>query len=363
MHGDLVASRSGVFIRDIHTGEIKVSLEWKELSQFHLSTAGHPEDVKRICVIHTTKEFHGGVGELHLYSVNASKMLQDLVTQGRGPRRKPNVELNESERPLSLSEGDLRITVCPANLGVDEKSNKVASGLLNAGLGLLLATRSGSEAKLAKDTAVGRRFFGRKRGSHKRAVDNVYQPEPANISGGISISLEQLDESSRRVSGISVASVIYEEIIDDGPRRDFRRLPTNLYEDPEELVFSSSAKLKPPPLPPRQRHGSGSTRNGRWGFFIHCHWTVENLPDDKFNFFFFFSISDDGLDSEGDTRSATPNTQDDSTPTPEEKITLANQVLLDNSDYVPMSPRLKDIALHKQLQDESLQENVYMIMR
>lgn len=269
MHGDLVASRSGVFIKDIYSGEIKVSMEWKECSQFHLSTTGHPEDVKRICVIHTTKEFHGGVGELHLYCVNASKMLQDLVTQGRGPRRKPQVEINE--RPLSLSEGDLRIAARPNDVASVQKSSKVAAGLLNVGLGLLLATRSGSEAKLAKDTttAVSRRFFGRKRDAHKRAVDNVYQPEPANIStGSYSISLEQLDENSRRVSGISVASGIYEEIIDDGPRRDFRRLPTNLYEDPDDLVFSSSAKLKPPPLPPRQRHGSGSTRNGRYNIRV-----------------------------------------------------------------------------------------------
>lgn len=49
-------------------------------------TAGRPEDVKRICVIHTTKEFCCGIGELYLFCLNANKLLQDLVTQGRGPK-------------------------------------------------------------------------------------------------------------------------------------------------------------------------------------------------------------------------------------------------------------------------------------
>jgi len=39
-------------------------------------------------VIHTTKEFHCGIGELQIFCLDASNLLQDLVTQGRGPKSK-----------------------------------------------------------------------------------------------------------------------------------------------------------------------------------------------------------------------------------------------------------------------------------
>ncbi|XP_012255367.1 uncharacterized protein LOC105685651 isoform X2 [Athalia rosae] len=293
LHGDLVASRLGVFIKDVNSGEIKESLEWKELSQFHLPAAGRPEDVKRICVIHTSKEFRGGIGELHLFCFEAGRLLQDFVTQGRGPRHK---HLNQ--RPLSLSEGDLRISVY--NEGDSEK------------------------------------IAGPKMNMCTRAIDNVYQPEPASIPN-IGSSLEELEEPCpRRVSNISVASGIYEEIMDDiDPSRTIK-LPYNMYEDPEELLFGPCGpRQPPPPLPPRQRCGSGSTRNG--------------------------SISDDGLDSEGGTRSATPSTQEDTTPTPTpEDKTITSQTPIDNSEYVPMSPRLKDLPYQAQ---NPAQEEFYMIMR
>ncbi|XP_015109947.1 uncharacterized protein LOC107036477 [Diachasma alloeum] len=324
LHGDLVASRSGLFIKDVHTGDIIENLDWKEMSQFHLVTAGRPEDVKRICVIHTTKEFRGGPGELHVFCMNAPKLLQDLVTQGRGPKHK------QTTRPLSLSEGDLRLSV---HTGHTEASpsfvkSKVASTLINAGLGMLLSSRSGSEAKLLhqlEDSMTDSKLTG-----HLRAVDNVYQPEPASIPN-ISASLEELEEPSpRRVSTVSIASGIYEEIVED--LGDFRRMRihSNLYEDPNEiLIMSGEVARVPPPLPPRKRCGSGSTRTG--------------------------SISDDGLDSEGGTRSATP--------TPEERVHAVAPLALGDSDYVPMSPRVKDIALQLQGEKRSAPEEVYMVMR
>lgn len=72
-----------------------------------------------------------------------------------------------------------------------------------------------------------------------------------------------------------------------------------------------------------------------------------------------FSPSDDGLDSEGGTRSTTPNTQSDATPTPEEKV--INRNLIDTSDYVPMSPCIK--ITHKSEELNTSQEGVYMVMR
>ncbi|XP_011173388.2 uncharacterized protein LOC105205659 isoform X2 [Solenopsis invicta] len=86
LYGDLIVNEMEIFFRDIHTGVVIKTFEWKEFTQFHLMTVGRPEDVKRICVIHTSKEFCCGVGELHIFCLNANKLLQDLVTQGRGPK-------------------------------------------------------------------------------------------------------------------------------------------------------------------------------------------------------------------------------------------------------------------------------------
>lgn len=260
-----MASQIGVFIKDIHSGEIIQNLKWKEMKQFHLTTAGRPEDVKRICVIHTTKEFHAGVGELHVFCLKASKLLQDLVTQGRGPKHK-----HIDKRPLSLSEGDLRIsghceegtTTFPA------LKNKIAFSLINAGLGLLLSSRSGNDVKSLNDMTNGHsldKVMNETKPIVTRVVDNVYQQKPASIPDIVS-SIKDLDTSShRRISNVSVASGIYEEIIDNTNYSRIVSVTSNFYEDPEELIFSShNLQLLPPPLPPRQRCGSASTRNGRF---------------------------------------------------------------------------------------------------
>lgn len=80
--------------------------------------------------------------------------------------------------------------------------------------------------------------------------------------------------------------------------------------------------------------------------------------------FLFYSFSDDGLDTEGGTRSETPNARDDSTPTPEDKAPLPvnRLVQIDTSEYVPMLPRLQDIALHE-LHQKIQRENMYIVMR
>lgn len=98
LHGDLIINKAGICIKNASTAETVESFEWKEFSQFHLMTAGRPEDVKRVCVIHTTKEFRCGIGELHVFCLEASKLLQDLVTQGRGPKhRQKSCSFNEKK--------------------------------------------------------------------------------------------------------------------------------------------------------------------------------------------------------------------------------------------------------------------------
>lgn len=88
MYGDLIANNTGILIKDIYSGDMIEFFEWKEFSQFHLMTIGRPEDVKRICVMHTTKEFRCGIGEFYIFCLDANKLLQDLVTQGRGPKQR-----------------------------------------------------------------------------------------------------------------------------------------------------------------------------------------------------------------------------------------------------------------------------------
>jgi len=78
-------------------GEIAKTFKWKEFTQFHLMTAGRSEDVKRICVIHTSKEFCCGIGELYIFCLDANRLLQDLVTQGRGPKHRQGSPYSNSE--------------------------------------------------------------------------------------------------------------------------------------------------------------------------------------------------------------------------------------------------------------------------
>ncbi|XP_014217275.1 uncharacterized protein LOC106645838 isoform X2 [Copidosoma floridanum] len=374
LYGDMVASRSGVYVKDVHTGEIVETFDWKDTDSVHLACSGREEDVKRICVVHTTKGFRCGLGELHIFCLDAPLLLLDLIRQGRGPRQH---RAHLTQRPLSLSEGDLRLVAqqqhqqqqqqqqqhqrehsCKERKGQGNTlrrqhtfqtiKHKITINVINVGLGLLSSSRAGSETKLINDVEKDRILDKMDATYNKRAVDNVYHSNPKSttrLEQTVCSSLEELEEPSlRRVSNISVASGIYEEILDDFvSTRTLRRVPSELYEDLGDIILHSSEKLEPPPLPPRQRCGSGSTRNG--------------------------SVSgDDGLDSEGDTRSATPSMQDDSTPTPEDLKNPPSESedrmigQIDQSEYVQMSPRPRDIAA-RELQQQVQLENMYMVMR
>lgn len=263
MYGDLITSRSGVFIKDVNTGEITEVFEWKELGQIHLATKGLTDDVKRIVVIHTTKEFRGGVGELHVFCLDAAKLLRCLVTQGGASKKGPH---NRPTRPLSLSEGDLRLASNNDHdtSGLQVLKHKVTSSIMNSGIGMLLCSRTNSEAKLAPiidSESKALEKMAAQMGIYPRAIDNEYHPEP--ISGVIpdaTSSLEELEEpASRRISNISNASGIYEEILDHPSSKTCNLESSNLYENTRELIIDCSVRLEPPPLPPRPRCGSGST--------------------------------------------------------------------------------------------------------
>ncbi|XP_076241590.1 uncharacterized protein LOC143183768 [Calliopsis andreniformis] len=303
LYGDLITNTIGILIKDISSGEVIETFEWKEFNQFHLITAGQPEDVKCICVIHTSKEFRGGIGELHMFCLEASKLLQDLVTQGRGPRNKIN------RRLLSLSEGDLRLSLCEEIRRNCTVVNRTELRMFNRN----------------RESDIGREGMNSK--IYNNVTEHVYQPEPdsvPNISGpnlGLSVPHD------RRISDISVASGIYEEISDE--TESCKASTSNFYMD---QFFHNRPSEEPPPLPPRQRCASESMKGAR-------------LHDIR--------ISDRSIVSVTSNRHSIMGRRNEFT---------FNRIM-DNCIYVPMSPRLRDIALGNLQTQASMQENDYVIMR
>ncbi|CAL7933454.1 unnamed protein product [Xylocopa violacea] len=292
LYGALMTNTLGVVIKDIHSSEIIQNFKWNELGQFHLATAGRPDDVKCICVIHTTKEFHAGIGELHVFCLEATKLLQDLVTQGRGLRHK---QINR--RPLSLSEGDIRVVTR------DELPSRSYS---TANERMELKT-------LNKRREANERYEETNCKIPNKMTEDVYQPEPHSYQ-------------VRRFSNISTTSGIYEEIPDEHDKNAAGT--SNLY---IEHLFHQLSE-EPPPLPPRQRCASESMKGSR----------------------------------SQDIRVSGPSSLPLTSHRNSVQIERNNsefQRTVDNSNYVPMSPRLKDITLYNLEMQTTLQENDYVIMR
>lgn len=349
LYGDLIANALGVFIKDVHSGNIVQSFEWNELGQFHLTTAGRPEDVKCICVIHTTKEFHGGVGELQVFCLEATKLLQNLVTQGRGPRNK-----QMSRRPFSLSEGDLRI----------------------------FTQNEYFRNSMIRNEKLDYRTFNRRRESHEKyeeihfkmhnkATEDSYQPEPFDISNsGEDLGVSNSYTDNKMISDMSMTSGIYEEIAGE---RD-----SNITSNPSfcsDQSFPTRYADEPPPLPPRQRCASESIstnrlrvsrsnflsmtpaqsfmQNGRNAYTLQRIVDISNYvpmsPRLKDITLHFLQTESTSEESEYVLQTGT--------------TVSAAQRIMDNSNYVPMSPRLKDITLYNLQLEASLQENEYVIMR
>lgn len=316
LYGDLVASTMGICIRDVCSGEIIETFEWKELDQFHLITAGRPEDVKCICVMHTSKEFRGGIGELHAFCLDSGKLLQDLVTKGRGPRKRVD------RKVMSLSEGDLRIS-SREPIG---QTYPIARGKME--LKMLNRNR---ESSVGLEGATPRMC--------NKATEHVYQPIPDSVPNtGDNLELPN-GPHSRRISNISVASGIYEEISDEADRDSTSNFYMNQF-------FHNHQSEEPPPLPPRQRCASESMMGVRFVFtFIsdQCYLIVLILC----------VLRSRGIVSVASNRLSVVARRN----------VFAYDKIMDNCIYVPMSPRLRDIALHNLQTQVSTQESDYVIMR
>ncbi|XP_018403698.1 PREDICTED: uncharacterized protein LOC108780474 [Cyphomyrmex costatus] len=287
LYGDLVANQMGIFIRNVHTGEITKTFKWKEFSQFHLMTAGRPEDVKRICVIHTSKEFCCGIGELYIFCLDANKLLQDLVTQGRGPKH----------RQKSLHSDDENLEM--------KKHNEINS--------LSSQLKSDTSCILDTDTNCLRTSISTK------VVENAYHSEPNLMYG------EKFYSCNQRTSNTSIASGIYEEIVDDicSPKISFT---SNKYKDTDKI--SCNLQMEPPALPPRQKHRPEYVEEDRMDTERYSHQEIS-----------------------GSFKSRLQNTK-----------CLQRITLTDYSSYVPMSPQLRD-NMRKSDGSENSKENDYVIMR
>ncbi|XP_012528896.1 uncharacterized protein LOC105832472 [Monomorium pharaonis] len=261
LYGDLIANEKEIFIRDVHTGKIVKSFEWKEFTQFHLMSVGRPEDVKRICVIHTSKEFCCDVGELYIFCLNANKLLQDLVTQGRGPKHR--------QKSSHFNTKNLEV------MGYD-------------GINLSLQLKNEKEE------------------SHCT-----------------------LDTDANQESNMSIASGIYEEIVDDICSSKLKTsFTSNKCKDKTKIQYN--LEIEPPALPPRQKQRSECVKEDRMDMEQHSH-------PEAFNHF--------------ETRL--------------QNIIYSTQetIFTDHSSYVPMSPQLRDLHMLESDVLENLKENDYVIMR
>lgn len=105
LHGILTTNSHEVVIKEPTTGEVRTSFSWHHLHQFHLAATSITDDDKKIVVVHTSKEFRAGPGQLHIFCGEATSLLKCLVTRGKIPRIYINSFMDS--RRLSRSEGDL----------------------------------------------------------------------------------------------------------------------------------------------------------------------------------------------------------------------------------------------------------------
>lgn len=207
LYGDLIANNTGILIKDVYSGDMIESFEWKEFSQFHLMTIGRPEDVKRICVIHTTKEFRCGAGELNIFCLDANKLLQDLVTQGRGPKQK-SLHFDKENFETVMHH---------------YKVNNPLSQLQNT---ISLHLNTANCSRVSNCTKI---------------IENIYELEPDLMYS------KEIDSYNLRMSN---ASEIYEEI----DNICFSKQITSIFNENEEAdkIPICNFQIKPPALPPRQ---------------------------------------------------------------------------------------------------------------
>ncbi|CAG9765710.1 unnamed protein product [Ceutorhynchus assimilis] len=252
LYGVLNANAQEIVINDPCTGAPKIGWKWYHFHQFHLQATCEQNDDKKIVVMHTSREFPAGPGQLLLYCREGPQLLRYLISRGQGARFSSGLLC---AKRFSRSEGDL----CGSRSSVPDSP-------------LCFRSQTGSEDSGVPNSNVSEDNEYSLKSKTESNLVNLGMSEITKTPGGSETedsypdlrvpSLEHLKISMpRNESGVSLSSGIYEEIPDDyqstnqnnhNSLTDLKQL-SHIYENPFEMVFDKKLGFffKAPPLPPR----------------------------------------------------------------------------------------------------------------
>ncbi|KAL1513867.1 hypothetical protein ABEB36_003209 [Hypothenemus hampei] len=247
LYGVLNTNNQEIIISDPCTGIMKIGWKWYHFHQFHLQATSEQKDDKKIVVMHSSREFPSGPGQLLLYCRDGIRLLHYLITRGQSARLSSGLLCSKR---FSRSEGDLcgsRSSIPDSPLCFRSQAGSDDSGIP-------------STNQMEDNNELGAKF------KTESNLVNLGINEVTKTPGGsetedsytdLTISLEDNPMVIRRnESGISLSSGIYEEIPDNHPssNQDNMKFQTHIYENPLDLILANQALgkfFKAPPLPPR----------------------------------------------------------------------------------------------------------------
>ncbi|XP_019755911.2 uncharacterized protein LOC109534625 isoform X1 [Dendroctonus ponderosae] len=251
LYGVLNANSQEIMVSDPCTGAPKVVWKWYHFHQFHIQATSENEDWKKIIVMHTSRDFPAGPGQLLVYCPEGPKLLHYLLSRGQCGR--PSSGFVSSIR-FSRSEGD----ICGIRVSVLDVSP------------MYFRSETGSDdSGVPNSSALEETDYGLKSKTESNLV-NLGMSEITKTPGGSETedSYPDLQQQVGKIhiprseSGISLSSGIYEEIPEDHQSTnqsntktsaiDYKHI-SHIYEDPFELVLDRKLGkyFQAPPLPPR----------------------------------------------------------------------------------------------------------------
>ncbi|KAJ8924220.1 hypothetical protein NQ315_007011 [Exocentrus adspersus] len=311
LYGVLSVTAQEIIISDPCTGELKIIWKWFQFHQFHLQAPVQPVDDKKIIVMHSSgrREFPSGPGQLYLYCKEGPKLLHHLIA--RGKLSKLSSSIMNSKR-LSRSESDLycqKFHLCPlssplyfrSQTGSEDSGVRVSESSDDTGYVLSISKNTASIQNISRIALLTKTPGGSETEDSSRELANIDEEMPRVLP--------------RNKSGLSIASGIYEEILDEPKitpsNKNNSKYASHIYENPIEVITVGKSKhFKPPPLPPRR---------------------LDFLPESEPNTYTpFFRTSNRNIFSPFKSRCST---------LPSKDFSKMSQIFNADSEYVVMSPR------------------------